>query len=131
MDTSFNVEVHQTYLRVKHPPGFVITAAAAAEGWARIRDLCREHAVAKVLIEAKSPQRRMDTMSAFDSGRVLAENLSGLTVAMCFYDYEFDELSSFFRTVAQNRGVKIEYFNDLQQALDWLGVDPGEKAVGN
>lgn len=131
MDASFDVEVHPSYLHIKHPPGFVISADTTDVVWGRIKELCREHGVTKVLVEAFKPTRQLDTMSAFDSGRILAENLSGLSIAMCFHDYQFDELSSFFRTVAQNRGVKIEYFSELEEALEWLDVDTGERAAGS
>ena len=131
MDTSFDVDVHPSYLHIKHPPGFVISAENTEIIWGRIKEVCRENGVTKVLVEAQSPTRQLDTMSAFDSGRILAETLSGLTIAMCFHDYQFDELTSFFKTVAQNRGVKIEYFSDLRAALEWLDVDTGEKAAGS
>src|SRR5687768_10832190 len=113
MDASFDFEVHTTFLYIKYPPGFVISADAAGAAWNSIGALCREHGRSKVLIEGLKPVRELDTMSAFDSGRILAENLPGLSVAICFQEYEFDELSAFFKTVAQNRGVKVEFFSNM------------------
>ena len=131
MDASFDFEVHPTFLYIKHPPGFVISAEIAEAVWSRVGKLCREHGRGKVLVEGLKPVRQLDTMSAFDSGRVLAENLTGLSIAICFQDYEFDDLSAFFKTVAQNRGVKVEFFSNMSDAMEWLGVDTGENAVGN
>lgn len=130
MDAHFDVDVHPTYLHIKHPPGLVISPESSESNWKRIGALCREHGRSKVLVEASRPVRELDTMSAFESGRMLAENTSGLTVAICFQDYEFDELSTFFKTVAQNRGVKVEFFSDVHDALVWLGEDAGENAAG-
>ena len=129
MDDLFEHEVHPTYIHIKHPPGFVISSENAENIWYSIGQLCREYGVAKVLIEADKPNRQLDTGAAFDAGRSLAENLSGLSVALCFQGYEFDDLSAFFKTVAQNRGVRVEFFSDLNDGLQWLDVDTGENAA--
>jgi hypothetical protein len=129
MDAAFDITIHPTYLHINHPPGFVIDPAALDKLWAIISQLSREHDRKKVLIEATSPTRQLDTMGAFDSGRVLAENMAGLTIAVCLRDYRFDDLTTFFKTVAQNRGVRIEFFSELDEALKWLDVDTGENAA--
>ena len=129
MDDLFEYEVHPTYLHIKHAPGYVISSETMGETLKRIGQLCRENGFTKVLIEADKPERQLDTGGAFDAGRVLAENLSGLSVAMCFQNYEFDDLSAFFKTVAQNRGVNLEFFADISKALDWLDVNTGENAA--
>ena len=129
MDDSFELEVHPTYLHIRYPPGHVIASENMQDKWRRIGKICREHGIAKVLIEADKPERHLDTGSAFDAGRALAENMSGLSVAICFHDYEFDELSAFFKTVAQNRGVRMEFFSNLGDALEWLDVNTGENAA--
>ena len=131
MGSKLGFDVHKHYLHVKHPQGFVITPETARDLWAEIGKLCRENGLHKVLVEADRPERRLDTMSAFDSGRILAESTSGLTVAICYRDYEFDDISTFFKTVAQNRSVNIEFFNDLDAARKWLDVDTGENAAGS
>ncbi|HVQ57213.1 MAG TPA: hypothetical protein VMS29_10685, partial [Pyrinomonadaceae bacterium] len=118
MDDLFELEVHPTYLHISYPPGHVIASENMQDKWRRIGKICREHGIAKVLIEADKPERHLDTGSAFDAGRALAENMSGLSVAICFHDYEFDELSAFFKTVAQNRGVRMEFFSNLGDALE-------------
>lgn len=120
MDEAFELEIHPNFLHLKYPAGSVISAESTFETWAAVARLTEKHDCSKVLIEIDRPQRQMDTMSAFDSGRVLAESAAGLTVAMCFHNYQFDDLTVFFKTVAQNRGVKIEFFGDLDEALEWL-----------
>lgn len=130
MDTSFEVTVHAAYLHIKYPPGFVISPGSSEQVWKDLGELCRRHGCPKVLLEASSPVRDLDTMSAFDSGRMVAEITPGLTVAICFENYTFDELSSFFKTVAQNRGVKIEMFTNVNEALEWLEVDTGQRTAG-
>ena len=130
MDASIEVEVRPAYMHIKYPPGFVISPESSEKLWNNIGDLSRKHRRSKVLLEASAPVRELDTMSAFDSGRMIAEIMPVLTVALCFYDYAFDELSAFFKTVAQNRGVTIEMFTDMNEALAWLNVDTGQKTAG-
>jgi hypothetical protein len=131
MDSPFELDVHPTYLHIKQPNGYVISAESSGEIWTVVAELCDRYGRNKVLIEASKPERQLDTMSAFESGRILAENTVGLSIAICFHDYEFDDLSSFFKTVAQNRGVKVEFFSNVDDALRWLDVDTGENAAGN
>jgi hypothetical protein len=130
MDAPFEFEVHPTYLHFKYPSGFVMSAESTVEAWITIGKLCEQYGRSKVLIEGTKPERQMDTMTAFESGRGLAENIVGASIAICLHDYEFDELSAFFKTVAQNRGVKMEFFSELDAALEWLGVKTGESAAG-
>lgn len=130
MDARFDAVVHPNYIHIKHPPGFEITPAFLDDAWAEVARLAREHACNKILIEAPGPIRQLDTMSAFDSGRTLAEIAPGLAVAMCFEDYSFDDISAFFKTVAQNRGAKVEMFSNRDDALAWLGVKANSERAG-
>lgn len=131
MDAPFLVEVHPKYLHLKYPAGFLASLETTGDSWLALGKLCEQYGRNKVLIEASKPERQFDTMTAFESGRILAENTAGVTIAICLHDHEYDDLSHFFTTVAQNRGVKIELFNDLNEALQWLDVETGENAAGN
>ena len=73
-------------------------------------------------------QRRISPLDAFDVASLIARLLPGLSVAFCFRGYVPDEQSQFFRTAAMNRGVRSEFFQDLNAALQWLGV--GGRAPG-
>lgn len=126
MDSFFELEVHPDFLFLKHKPGTVIDPESTQQMWAELGRLAAELGKSKVLVEAHKPERQLDTMAAFDSGRILAENTSGLTIAFCYKDYEFDDLTTFFKTVAQNRGVRVEFFSNVEEACTWLGVEVGE-----
>lgn len=128
MDLPFKLKVHGNYIHIIQPPGFAITIESMEETWITAGRICKENSCNKVLIEAFKPERYLDTMSAFDAGRILAENMFGSTVAICYHDYEYDDLSIFFKTVAQNRGVPVEFFSDVKEAFLWLGVETGVTA---
>ncbi len=128
MDVSFELKVKPTHLHLKHPPGFQVAAAEIADYWSSVGKICREHSCRKLIIESFEPEEGQDTIDVFDSGRTLAENLAGVKVALCHQNYTPDELSTFFQTVAQNRGVKVGFFPSLDEAVRWLDVDTGETA---
>jgi hypothetical protein len=67
----------------------------------------------------------MTAMDAYDAGNKAGE-VAPLRLACLFYDYSPDETSSFFQTVALNRGVSVEYFTDSMEALRWLNVNADE-----
>jgi hypothetical protein len=60
-------------------------------------------------------------MDAYQSGAQAAESIPGMTLAIYIHDYIPDEITQFFKNVAFNRGARIEFFNDKQKALAWLG----------
>ena len=51
--------------------------------------------------------------------------LTGVSLACCFYGCAPDQQTHFFKDVAQNRGVRVEFFDEREAALRWLGVDAG------
>ena len=51
--------------------------------------------------------------------------LTGVSLACCFYGYAPDQQTHFFKDAAQNRGVRVEFFDEREAALRWLGVGAG------
>jgi hypothetical protein len=92
-----------------------------------LMEVCKKGSCVRVLLEAPSPRRKMDTTAAFESGTRLARVSPGLRIAMLFYNYKTDELTEFFKTVAHNRGVRVEYFSEKKKALEWLRVEREQK----
>lgn len=117
------VEFHGDYIHIDHGTGLVIEPGGLKKLWAYIGELCEEYGCGRVLVEANSPQRHLDTISAFESGIEAAAAYPDLAIAICFYDYEPDETSELFITAARNRGARVKFFSDRKIALRWLGID--------
>lgn len=130
MGSSYELTVHPAYLQLRYQDSLAIFNEWGWEAWTTVGRLCAENGLARVLIEAPGIEGPPDTMCAFESGRVLAEHTIGISIAVCCTGDKVDELTMFFKTVAQNRGVRIEFFSDRETALQWLDVDTGENAVG-
>jgi hypothetical protein len=122
MPSAFTLEIREGYLYLHLEPGFEMTAESTTRMWTTISEACREHGLRKVLAEGDNVQRRMTALDSFDLASLISKLLPGLSVACCFRGYVPDEQSQFFRTAAMNRGVRSEFFHDLNAALHWLGV---------
>jgi len=122
MSSALTLEKREGYLYVHLEPGFEFTAESTTRMWTAISESCREHGLRKVLAEGDNVQRRLSPMDAFDVAGLISRLLPGLSVAFCFRGYVPDDQSQFFRTAAMNRGVRSEFFLDLNAALHWLGV---------
>ena len=122
MGKGFAIEVRDDYIYVLHQPNFEMTRDTMVEIWAELAAVCKETDCNRVLVEAPAPARRMDTTAAFESGTRVSQIAPGLKIAMHFTDYTTDELTEFFKTVARNRGTRVEFFADKESALEWLGV---------
>jgi hypothetical protein len=127
MSSGFKIEPREKYLYVQLDPGFDANAENTTRLWLAISEACRENGLRKVLAEGDNVTRRMSPMESFDLAGLLSRLLPGLSVALCFRGYVPDEQSQFFRTAAMNRGVRSEFFLDLNAALQWLGVGSAPK----
>jgi hypothetical protein len=90
--------------------------------WVALCEACRERGLLRALAEGDNVTRHVTPMEAFDVASLVGRLLPGLSVACVFRGYVPDEQTEFFRTAAMNRGVRVEFFEDLNGALHWLGV---------
>lgn len=122
MGKGFTVEDRGGYIHLLHEPNYEVTRESMGVVWAELSAACNELGCNIVLIEAPSPKRQMDTTAAFEVATRIAQIAPGIKVAMLLLDYQTDELTEFFKTVARNRGARVEYFSEKEEALEWLGV---------
>jgi hypothetical protein len=99
----FTLEPRDGYLYVHLAPGFEMNPESMSGLWTGISAGCREHGMRKALAARLVP---------------------GASVACCLRGFTPDEQTRFFRTAAMNRGVRVEFFQDLNSALRWLGAGP-------
>ena len=122
MSTDFQTSLHADYIHVQLAPGYELTPEGNAELILAISDVCTRQGQRRVLVEGTVAARRMGTMDSFGSGSLAGSMLAGMSVACCFYGYRPDQQTQFFKDVANNRGVRVEFFTDRNAALRWLGV---------
>lgn len=120
MFDELSLEFRNDHIYIRHGEGFQISADSMEGFWEYLGELCKQHDCSSVLVEADQPKRDIDTVGAFTSGVEAATVAPNLWLALCFHDYEPDELSELFRHAARNRGANVEFFSDCDQALNWL-----------
>ena len=122
MSSGFTLEPRDGYLYVQLTPGFEMTPDTLTRIWVAICEACRERGLRRALAEGDNVTRRLTPMEAFDIADLASRLLPGLSVACVFRGYVPDSQSEFFRTATMNRGVRMEFFQDLNSALRWLGA---------
>ena len=120
--SDFTVEPREGYLYLHLAPGFEMTPESMAKNWLALSEACRAHGQRRVLVEGEIVRRRLTTIETFDHAGLAAKLMPGLSVACVFRGFVPDQQTQFFRTAAMNRGVRTEFFPDLNEALKWLGV---------
>jgi hypothetical protein len=126
MSTDFTLTPHLDYVHVELAAGYEIKPEGATALMRAISDLCARQGQRRVLIEGTIARRQMATMDSFGLGALVGTMLTGVSLACCFYGYAPDQQTQFFKDVAQNRGVRIEFFDSREAALRWLGVGSGQ-----
>jgi len=122
MSTDFSTTLHSNYLHVDLAPGYEIRLEGTRQLTLAVADICARRGVRRVLIEGTVSRREMGTMDSFGLGSLMGSMLTGMQVAICLYRYAPDDQSRFFKDVAQNRGVRIDFFTEREAALRWLGI---------
>jgi hypothetical protein len=114
------VEFRDDHIYVRHAAGLEITPETIDGLWGFLSEQCARFDCSSILIEADAPKRSLDTVSAFTSGVDVSRIAPNLWLALCFHDYEPDELSELFRRAAYNRGANVDFFSECEAALAWL-----------
>jgi hypothetical protein len=122
MSSDFSLEPRGGYLYVQLAPGFEMTPDSTSRVWVAICETCREKGFRRALAVGENVTRRLTPTEAFDIASLAGRLLPGLSVACVFHGYVPDEQSRFFQTAAVNQGVRMEFFEDLNAALHWLGL---------
>jgi hypothetical protein len=126
MSTDFKLTPHADYIHVELAPGYEIKPDGTTQLTLAISDVCSRQGQRRVLIEGTVARRQMGTMDSFGLGSLIGTMLTGISLACCFYGYTPDQQTQFFKDVAQNRGVRVEFFGNREAALRWLGVGSGQ-----
>ena len=100
-------------------PAFV--AAEISKTSSKALELCRKTGVKKLIIHRVNVAKQVATsVDYFDFSKALQEeNLYDYKIALV-YPPPLDERLAFFETAAQNRGVNLKVFTEINLAESWL-----------
>ena len=121
-DPEITLEVRDGYLYASLVPGFEINPERMNRLWAAVGDACLKSGMRRVLTEGTVSGRRMTTIDSFQNAAAAARLVPGLAMACFVQGHVPDEQTEFFKIAAMNRGVRVEFFNNRDEALRWLGI---------
>ncbi|TNC81231.1 MAG: hypothetical protein C9356_10215 [Oleiphilus sp.] len=109
------------FIRVDTEKTTTIDDAATDELWETVKLATVEYGLSKVLITGNASSRTLTVLDIYESGeRPAKEKIPNLKVAFCLQNYTPDDLTQFFMTVAINRGARIAFFKNEEEAIAWL-----------
>ena len=121
-DPEITLEVRDGYLYASLVPGFEINPERMTRLWTAVGDACLKSGMRRVLTEGTVSGRRMTTIDSFQNAAAAARLVPGLAMACFVQGHVPDEQTEFFKIAAMNRGVRVEFFNNRDEALRWLGI---------
>ena len=87
--------------------------------WATIRKICEEYDCKRVLVEGKAPGGERKPAEVLEAGARTAI-VPNLWLAFHLENYEPTELSELYEAVAASKGVRVKFFTNSDEALNWL-----------
>ena len=125
MGMDFAVTFRGDYVQVVLSDQPTIDDDLPRDYWATIRKICEEYNCKRVLVEGKAPSGERDPVEVVEAGQRTA-TVPNLWLAFHLENYEPTELSELYEKVAASKGVRVKFFADRDDALNWLRTNaPG------
>jgi hypothetical protein len=87
--------------------------------WGMLRKLCEEYDCRKVLVEGQAPSSEMDPTEVIEAGK-RAATVPNLWLAFNLNNHKPNEQSELYEAVAASKGVRVKFFKNSEDALNWL-----------
>lgn len=125
MNAHLQIEFRDGFVHVQYPAECEVTPENQSRLWNEITMAANRFKCRKVLSEAPPlPRRKIGTLDAINLAKQATNAAPGLSVACCLAGYIPDDSDEFFKTAALNRGMRIEFFPNREEAITWLGIAP-------
>ena len=119
MSKGFEIEFRNDHVHIQLEPEYEFDPAGSEEIWARLKELCREHATSRVFVEGFVPPGERKTEEVVAAGERTAA-VPRLWLAFHLENFVRSEQSELFEVIAASRGVRVKFFADREHALMWL-----------
>ncbi len=113
------IENKGNYLYVEHSKPFELNSFVALMD--EVAEECRRQNIRKVLVDVRAMPGKVNFMERFKLGEAGAEIFRG--VAQVGLVYRKEEINWFAETVSVNRGANVRIFADLEETMEWLGIE--------
>ncbi len=114
------ISIQPGYLLVERPHGYKVVLSEQPAEFMKISAACREAGCRKVLILGQKTRVSLSTLDIYELGEKITK--MGLQTAIVeSHDASSDDVG-FLETVVFNRGGTIQFFDNEQDAKNWLEV---------
>jgi len=119
-DPEYTISIQPGYVLVEDPSNYDLVWSEQPSKLKAIAAVCSEAGTNKVLIQGSKANVKLSVMEIY----VLGEEIAKLHLKVAIFTST--DLSKkdkgFFQNVAINRGSYIQFFDNEQDAIDWLDV---------
>ena len=116
----FKISIQSGYVLVEDPQNYDVVWSEQPAKLQVMSAACSEVGYNKVLIRGSKANVKLTTMEIFALGEEVAK--LNLMVAIVTQSDASEETKKFLENVASNRGLPVQFFDDEQDAKDWLGL---------
>jgi hypothetical protein len=125
MPQHIHIELRKGYLHVDVSGEFNL--AKAKEFIHQIMRASHQHSVWKIFIDIRKIEGPIPNMARFELARLLAAGLTtSIRLAVLESAGQVPD-DKFFENVAVNRGAMVKVTTDLEEAVEWLEIEPAQK----
>ncbi len=114
------LSVQPGYLLVERPQGYKVVWRKQPAELRKIADACKEAGLRKVLVLGPRTKVKLSFLEIHDLGCEIAKLRLKIAVVE-FHDASSEDVE-FFANVVTNRGDPIQFFDNEQDAKDWLDI---------
>ena len=119
-ESEYKISIQSGYVLVEDPPDYDVVWDEQPAKLQAMSAACSEVGCNKVLIRGSKANVKLTTAEVFALGEEVAK--LNLMVAVVTQHDASKETEKFLENVAKNRGPPVRFFDNEQDARDWLGV---------
>ena len=119
-NSKYTISIRSGYVLVERVPGYEVVLEDQPAMLAAVSAACKDANCRNVLLMGPRTKVRLSPMDIFDLGKAIAK--LDLKFAVVEIHDALDEDVDLLESVAFNRGGAIEFFDNEQNAKNWLGV---------
>ena len=119
-EPEYKISIQPGYVLVEDPPDYDVIWSEQPAKLQAISVACSEAGFRKVLLRGSNINVKLTEAEVFKLGEEVTK--LNLMVAIVQLHDASKETERFLENVAVNRGVPIQFFDNEQDARDWLGV---------
>ena len=122
MDEAFTIEYRGDHVHVQFGESYTADPDWQDELWDRLKAFCEDHDTRRVFAEGVLPAPDRPPAAVVEAGQKTA-TIPNLWIAFHFDDYVPTTNTELYEAVADSHGVRVKFFTDRDQAMNWLRVN--------